>query len=165
MLEVLHDYSDQGIVKHIGFTGHTDAEAMKRAAELYDFEVMMIALNHYVKTGEEQFEEHAVPFAAKKGMGVVAMKVIRPRESVEGLSAEKLIRYALTAEHFSLANIGIDSMEVLKANLDLARNFNPLSPEEMDDMKIALSPFFQHKNVAWMDPAYIDGRPEGYTMA
>ena len=165
VLEVLHDYRDQGIVRHIGFTGHTDAEAMKRAAELYDYEVMMIALNHRVESGDEQFEEHAVPFAANKGMGVVAMKVIRPRESVEGLSAEKLIRYALTAEYFSLANIGIDSMEVLKANLDLARNFNPLSPEEMDDMKIALSPFFQHKNVAWMDPAYIDGRPEGFTMA
>ena len=36
VLEVLHDYKSQGIIKHIGFTGHTSAEGMKRAAELYD---------------------------------------------------------------------------------------------------------------------------------
>ncbi|MFC2116728.1 aldo/keto reductase [Bacteroidota bacterium] len=157
VLEVLHNYRDQGIVKHIGFTGHTDAEAMKRAAELYDFEVMMIALNHHVVTDPQQFEEHAVPYAANKGMGVVAMKVIRPRETVEGLPAEKLIRYALSADHFSLANIGHDSMEVLEANLAIARNFEPLSAEEMNDIQVALTPFFRHENVAWMDPSYIDG--------
>ena len=158
VLEVMHEFREQGIVKYLGFTGHTTAEGMKRAAELYDFDVMMIALNHQVPGGEEGFEEHAVPFAAKKGMGVVAMKVIRPRETVEGLSPELLIRYALSLDHFSLANIGTDSMEVLESNLALIRDFKPLNPEEMKDVQASLEPFFQHKNLAWMDPSYIDGR-------
>jgi predicted aldo/keto reductase-like oxidoreductase len=157
VLEVLHDYRDQGIVKHIGFTGHTDAEGMKRAAELYDFEVMMIALNHHVKISPQKFEEHAVPFAYNKGIGVVAMKVVRPRESIEGLPVEKLVRYALSDDHFSLANIGMDSMEVVKANLDIARNFKPLNETEMKDMQTALTPFYQHKNLPWMQPNYVDG--------
>ena len=157
VLDVLHDYRDQGIVKHIGFTGHASAAGMKRAAELYDFEVMMIALNHYVETTAQSFEDHAVPFAANKGMGVVAMKVIRPRETMEGLSAEMLIRYALSAEHFSLANIGTDSMEVLQSNLALIKDFKSLNPQEIEDLKTALIPFFQHKNLPWMHPDYVDG--------
>jgi len=157
VLEVLHDYRDQGIVKHIGFTGHTDAEGMKRAAELYDFEVMMIALNHHVKISPQKFEEHAVPFAFNKGMGVLAMKVVRPRESIEGLPVEKLIRYALSDDHFSLANIGMDSMDILKANLEIVRNFKPLNETETKDLQTALTPFFEHKNLTWMQPNYVDG--------
>jgi aryl-alcohol dehydrogenase-like predicted oxidoreductase len=157
VLEVLHNYRDQGIIKHIGFTGHTTAEGMKKAAELYDFEVMMIALNHQVKSGEEQFEEHAVPFAAKKGMGVVAMKVIRPRETVAGLDPSLLLRYSLSSKYFSLANIGTDSIEVLDNNLETARNFKPLNKQEIQDVQAALDPFFRHQNVAWMEPGYVDG--------
>ena len=157
VLEVMHKYRDQGIVKHIGFTGHTSAAGMKRAAELYDFEVMMIAMNHQRPERDQPFEEHAVPFAANKGIGVVAMKVIRPRETVEGLGADKLIRYALSSEYFSMANIGTDSMEVLNANLELIRNFTPLDQQEIEETELALHPFFQHKNVPWMHPSYVDG--------
>jgi predicted aldo/keto reductase-like oxidoreductase len=138
VLEVLHSYRDQGIIKHIGFTGHTSAAGMKRVAELYDFEVMMIALNHQVATGEEKFEELPVPFAANKGMGVVAMKVIRPRETVEGLAGSDLVKYALTLDHFTLANIGYDNMKVLKENLAILKEFKPFDKQKMDDLRIAL---------------------------
>ncbi len=157
VLEVLHEYKQQGIVRHIGFTGHASAEGMKRAAELYDFEVMMIALNHYVETTAQPFEEQAVPFAANKGMGVVAMKVIRPRETLKDLDPEMLVRYALSSKHFSLANIGTDSMEVLNTNLALIRDFKPLDHQEMKDLQVVLTPFFQHKNLPWMHPSYVDG--------
>ena len=158
VLEVLHKYRDEGVVRHIGFTGHASASGMKRAAGLYDFEAMMIALNHQVKSGEEDFENHAVPFAAREGMGVIAMKVIRPRESVEGLAPSDLMKYALTLDHFSTANIGTDSKEVLDANLELIRNFKPLSKPEMEKITATLDPFFRHHNVAWMEPGYVDGR-------
>lgn len=157
VLEVMQDYKKQGIVKHIGFTGHSSAEGMKRAAELYDFEVMMIAMNHQRPRNDQPFEELTVPFAANKGIGVVAMKVVRPRETVEGLGADKLIRYALSLKDISIANIGTDSMEVLKENIELIRNFEPLSQQEMKEVELALQPFFQHKNLSWMQPSYVDG--------
>jgi uncharacterized protein len=155
VLEALHKLRDQGVVKHIGFTGHSSAAGMKRAAELFDFEVMMIALNHQAPA--QKFEDQAAPFAAAKGLGVVAMKVIRPRESVAGLDPAKLVRYALGLPPFALANIGIDSLEVLEKNLDLARNFKPLGEAEVKEMQAALEPFFRHQGVAWMRPGYCDG--------
>jgi hypothetical protein len=122
---------------------------------------MMIALNHQVPSGEEKFEELPVPFAANKGMGVVAMKVIRPRETVEGLAASDLVKYALSLEHFNLANIGYDNLEVLKENLAILKEFKPLDEQKMDDLRIALSPFYRHENLPWMEPGYIDGREHG----
>jgi len=165
VLEVLHEYKKEGIIRHIGFTGHTSAEGMKRAAELYDFEVMMMALNHQIKDGTQLFEENAGSYAKGKGMGVVAMKVIRPRETVEGLSADDLVNYALTLKDFHMINVGIDSMEVLKTNMNLVRNFKPLGEEKMEEIRMALIPFYQGRNLAWMQPSYVDGWKEGLHLA
>ena len=165
VLEVLNQYKSEGILKHIGFTGHTTAEGMKRAAELYDFDVIMMALNHQAPDGSQKFEELPAPFAMKKGMGVVAMKIIRPRETVEGLAASDLIRYALSLEEFHMINIGMDSKEVLKANLEILRNFKPLDESRMEELKIALQPFYRGKNLAWMHASYVDGWTGGMHLA
>jgi predicted aldo/keto reductase-like oxidoreductase len=157
VLEVLRRYKKEGVIRHIGFTGHASAAGMKRAAELYNFDVMMMALNHQVSDGTERFEEEPAPFARQKGMGVVAMKVIRPRESVEGLSASDLIHYALTLDAFHMINVGIDNMEVLKSNIELVRNFQPLDEGRMKEIRLALQPFYSGEQLAWMQPGYRDG--------
>ena len=126
VLEVLHQLKSEGVVRNIGFTGHASAEGMKRAVELYDCDVMMMALNHQSTDGTQKFEELPAPLAMNKGMGVVAMKVIRPRETVSGLDASDLVKYALSLEDFHMANIGMDSMEVLNSNLEILRDFTPL---------------------------------------
>lgn len=165
VLEVLHQYKSEGIIKHIGFTGHSTAEGMKRAAELYDFEVMMMALNHQSRDGSQNFEELPAPYAMKKGMGVVAMKVIRPRETIDGLAASDLVKYALTLKEFHMINIGIDSMDILNSNLEIIRNFKPLETQKMEELRLALQPFYHGKNLAWMQPSYRDGWNNGIHMA
>jgi aryl-alcohol dehydrogenase-like predicted oxidoreductase len=165
VLEVLHQYKKEGIIGHIGFTGHATAAGMKRAAELYDFDVMMMALNHQVPDGTQRFEEDPAPFAMKKGMGVVAMKVIRPRETVDGLASADLIRYALTLKDFHMVNVGMDSMEVLKSNLEIIREFEPLDEKRMNEIRLALQPFFYGRNLAWMQPSYFDGWNGGVSLA
>ncbi len=157
VLPVLHDYQKQGIVKHIGFTGHTSAKAMKIAAEKYNFDTMLIAMNHQAN-GAQRFEEQAVPAAGNKGMGVLAMKVIRPRETVEGLVPGEMIRYALSLEHITSAVVGTDSLDVLKENIETIKNFKPLPQQKMDELHVKLSPFYNHKNLAWMQPGYVDGQ-------
>jgi aryl-alcohol dehydrogenase-like predicted oxidoreductase len=165
VLEVLDQFKSEGVVKNIGFTGHASAAGMKRAVELYDFDVMMMALNHQSTDGTEDFEGLPAPLARQKGMGVVAMKVIRPRETVNGLAANDLVRYALTLADFHMANIGIDSMEVLKSNLETLQNFSPLGEEKMEEVRMALQPFYRGKNLAWMHTEYQDGWNQDITMA
>lgn len=153
--KVLSDYKSQGVIRNIGFTGHTSAKAMKLAAELYDFDTMLIALNHQKK--EENFEELPVPFAAKKGMGVLAMKVIRPRETVENLDPKELVRYALSLEGITAAVIGTDSIDVLNTNMAVVKNFKPLSKERMKELHVALEPFYNNQHLPWMKAGYHDG--------
>jgi hypothetical protein len=165
VLEVLDQFKSEGVIRNIGFTGHASAAGMKRAVELYDFDVMMMALNHQSTDGTEDFEGLPAPLARQKGMGVVAMKVIRPRETVNGLAANDLVRYALTLSDFHMANIGMDSMEVLNSNLEILQNFAPLGKEKMNELRLALKPFYRGKNLAWMHAEYHDGWNHDITMA
>jgi uncharacterized protein len=157
VLEVLEQYKKQGIIRNIGFTGHSSAEGMKRVAELYDFDAMMMALNHQSTDGSQQFEENPATFAHQKGMGVIAMKVIRPRESIEGLEASDLVNYALSLNQFHMINVGIDNMEVLKSNIKLVKDFKPLDDQKMKEIRLALQPFYRGRNLTWMEPSYVDG--------
>lgn len=156
VLEVLHQYRDEGVIGHIGFSGHRSGEGMKYAAENFDFDTMLIAMNHWVQWDENP-EKQAIPAAAGKGMGIIAMKVIRPKDTIEGLDVDKLLRYALSLDGISTAVVGTDSVEVLQKNIETIKNFNPLDDEEMESMRLALAPYYQHKNLEWMQPGYVDG--------
>lgn len=156
VLPVLKKYKEEGVIRNIGFTGHTSASAMKLAAEMYDFDTMLIALNHQQK-GNEPFEEQPVPFAAKKGMGVIAMKVIRPRETVEGLDPNELVRYALSLDGVTAAVLGTDSLDVLNQNVATISSFEPLSTEKMKELHVKLDPFYRSNKLPWMQPGYYDG--------
>lgn len=156
VLPVLKKYQEEGVIKYIGFTGHTSASAMKLAAEMYDFDTMLIALNHQEK-GKQPFEEQPVPFAAQKGMGVLAMKVIRPRETVSGLDPDDLVKYALSLKDITAAVIGIDNLDVLNRNIATLQSFKPLSEERMQELRAQLDPFYRSKKLPWMQPGYHDG--------
>jgi aryl-alcohol dehydrogenase-like predicted oxidoreductase len=152
----LQKMKDEKVTKFIGFSGHSNAEAMAAMAGRFDFDTMLIALNHYAdKKGD--MENLAIPRAAEKKMGIMVMKVIRPRENVKDLEVKDLIRYALSLEKPHVAVIGTDSLEVVKKNSELLRNFSPMNPDEMEKIKGTLEPFFAGKNVPWMQPGYRDG--------
>lgn len=159
VLEALHQFKSEGVIKHIGFSGHTSAAAMKRAAELYDFDAMMIALNHHkpYKKPFQAFETLPATYAAQKGMGVIGMKVVRPREKIKSLSAADLIHYGLSLKDFDMINVGMDSIEVVDANVELIKSFKPFDQKKMQAMEVALAPFYQSDSLVWMNPAYRDG--------
>jgi predicted aldo/keto reductase-like oxidoreductase len=156
VLEALHKLKEQKVTRFIGFTGHLSAEAMKATAERYDFDTMLIALNHHTEA-KGDMEKGAIPAAAAKGLGVMVIKVIRPRETVEGIVPEDLIRYALTLEHVTSAAIGHDSLDVLKKNLALLKDFKTMGAAEMGAMTARLDPFFKGDALPWMRPGYRDG--------
>lgn len=157
VLPVLKKFQEEGVIKHIGFTGHTDASAMKLAAEMYDFDTMLIALNHQ-QQGREDFEENPVPYAASKGMGVIGMKVIRPRETVAGINPNDLVKYALSLKGITVPIIGMETQEVMQKNINIIKDFKePLSDEKMKELHVALQPFYKSKKLPWLQPGYYDG--------
>jgi predicted aldo/keto reductase-like oxidoreductase len=157
LYDILLSMKEQGITKFIGFSGHSSESAMTKAVKDYNFDTMLVALNHYSDDGDK-FEEKSVTTATKKGLGVMVMKVIRPRETVAGISAQDLIRYALSLKYVNGAVIGMDNMKVLKENIELLRTFKPLNKERMDEIRMSLVPFYRNKNLEWMQSHYLDGK-------
>jgi uncharacterized protein len=155
-LDALHKIKDQKIARFIGFSGHADAAAMAEAARRHDFDTMLIALNHYEERRGD-LEGGAIPAAAAKKMGVMIIKSVRPRETVAGLAASDLIRYALSLPLVHSAVVGTDGIDIVRKNAALLRDFKPLTPEEMSRLTVKLEPFFAGASLPWMRPGYRDG--------
>jgi predicted aldo/keto reductase-like oxidoreductase len=157
-MEALHELKEQGVTRFIGFTGHASGEALAEAARRFDFDTMLFALNHYAE-GQQDRQERAIPAAVGKNMGILVMKVIRPREEDESMIPADLLRYALSLEHVTAAVIGTDSLDLVTQNAELARNFTPMDGEEMQAIAARLKPVFDSGKLAWMRPGYTDGIP------
>lgn len=158
LIDILHRMKEQGICSFIGFSGHSDAGAMKKMAERGDFDSMLMAMNHWDSGKNPQpRQELAVPAAKATGMGVMLMKVIRPKETIKGIDPKDLVRYALSLKGPDGIVVGMDSLEVVKSNIQLLKEFRPMDEHKMKEMAQQLTPFFDHQNLPWMNPGYCDG--------
>ncbi len=158
LIDILLKLKAQGLTRFIGFSGHTEANAMKIMAEKGIFDSMLIAMNHWNRSSNLQSrQELAIPAARAKGMGVMLMKVVRPRESIKELTSSDLIRYALSLKEADGIVLGMDSMEIVKSNLEILRNFKPMDEIRMNEMAQQLIPYYNHENLPWMEQGYCDG--------
>jgi aryl-alcohol dehydrogenase-like predicted oxidoreductase len=121
-----------------------------------EFDGLLMALNHYDR-GQEPRQEQVLPAARAKGMGVLVMKVIRPREKDPSLTPAELLRYALTLEEPHALTVGTDSLSVLEANVALLRNFQPLPAADMKRIAAAWKELDRAGTLPWVQPGYSDG--------
>jgi len=156
LIDILTRLKSQGVTRFIGFSGHSEAIAMKTMAETGIFDSMLIAMNHWGGSAEKR-QEKAIPAARANDMGVIVMKVVRPRETVKSLAPENLIKYALSLKGPHGIVLGMDSIEVVKSNLAILRNFKPMEEEEMKTFAMQLSPFYKSSHLPWMKEGYHDG--------
>ncbi len=138
--EALVKLKEQKATRFIGFTSHTDGAAAKAAIERYDFDCCMMQLNASKAGG---FEDLALPAALKKSMGIVAMKATA-QEKLLGNGAgkaamEELLRYSMSLP-VAAVNLGMPRFEWVKENVELARTFKPLTPEERKTIQEKTAP-------------------------
>jgi predicted aldo/keto reductase-like oxidoreductase len=156
LIDILLRMKEEGVTRFIGFSGHGDAEALKEMANRASFDSMLVAMNHYSKIKMDR-EDVAISAGKEKKMGVLLMKAVRPKETVPDLSVIDLIRYALSLEGVDALVVGMDSIAVVKSNLELLHNFRPMDAKEKEQMIAALQPFFRSETLPWMQPGYCDG--------
>jgi len=170
VLNVLQKLRDQKVTRFIGITSHTDPTVLKTALERHDFDCTQMALNAALvgmksgKAGMEinpdmkpSFETIALPVANRKKMGVIAMKVFAQEALVGQATPEKLLYYSLSLP-VSLAVVGMPKIEYIEKNVQMAKEFKPLSKDEMQAMSEKLS----EKNKAALDrffAAHVDMCP------
>ena len=159
LIDIVHQMKEQGVARFIGFSGHANAEALKSMADRGDFDTMLMALNHYNQSKNPQPRQALVlPAAKAKGMGVMVMKTVRPRETIKTLDPNELVRYALSLSGPDGILLGMESVAVIDSNLKTLRTFKPLEEQRMKELALDLSPFYRHENLPWMKFGYRDGK-------
>lgn len=149
-LSALRRLKEEKVVRFIGATGHYDPEVLRRAVERVELDTLLVSLNaaqasHPLSMSPGKplaaFETDVLPAARRKGVGVIAMKVMGQGSLVgQGESrarADELIRYALSLPVASL-DIGHTSLEILEGNVAAARRFRPMNGAEMAALRSRL---------------------------
>jgi uncharacterized protein len=135
--EALAQAKQQGKVRLVGFTGHKNpAIHLKMLAHDFPFDTVQMPLNPFDGTFRS-FEERVLPEARKRGMAVFGMKSLGGSgEMVRrgSVTVAQALRYAMSLPVTTTIS-GMNSMDVLKQNLEIVTNFQPMSEHQMAELR------------------------------
>ncbi|MCK4826634.1 aldo/keto reductase, partial [bacterium] len=117
---------EEGMVRHISISCHTDPQILVEAIDRYPFDSALIdvsALSHLMLSFVEEF----VPIANARGVATVGMKVLGIGSLVH--EVERSLRYAFGLP-ISTVIVGMESMAQLEQNLAIAESFVPMTDDE-----------------------------------
>lgn len=121
----------QGKVRYVGFTGHKWPWIhLKMLAYGYPWDAVLMPLS-ILDGSFQSFEQWVLPVLVKRGIAALAMKTRASGEILrQGIAtAEECWRYVAALPVATIVS-GMESREVLRQNLELARTQTPMSPEE-----------------------------------
>jgi aryl-alcohol dehydrogenase-like predicted oxidoreductase len=116
-----------GRVRFVGLTGHHDPAVLVEAMRRFPFDSVLVAINP-ADPRYRPFIPTVVAEARRRGMGVVGMKVLAAGRLVREAPPADLIRYA--AAHADTVIIGCSSVDEVRANLAVTRDFIPMPEPE-----------------------------------
>lgn len=134
-LEGLRRAQREGLVAHIGITGHTRPEVILKALETGEFASILIPvspLDHHVS----DFATEVLPRARAMGVAIAGMKALKGIELATGgkFEPEAYLRYAWTLP-LSTLTLGLRRESEVEPNLAAARAFKPMSAAEREALE------------------------------
>ena len=159
-LRAILELRDEGVCRFIGITSHTYPDVLATALQRHDFDCTQMALNA-AKQGRsrnsreavatppaDSFEAVALPIAIEKNMGVLAMKATG-QETLLGEGSGKsdiarLLQYVWSLPSVTAAVVGMPTLELLRENAAVARNFTPMSVGDMQEYSKEMSDANKH---------------------
>jgi predicted aldo/keto reductase-like oxidoreductase len=140
-IHALIEAQRQGVVRHLGLTGHHDPGVLLEAMNRFPFDAVLIPVN-CADVHRLSFLRQVLPAAARKGMAVIAMKVYSAgllvrRDAPAG--KELILRYALSQPGVSTAVIGCRTPEEVECNARIAQSFEPVFSDDQRLLEDAYS--------------------------
>jgi len=155
-MEALLEMQEQKVVRNLGITGHFRPECLIECIKRHPFDTILMAINaadphHY------SFNEQLLPLAVERQMGIIGMKIpargrilstwtpppIEAQKHMwEGMvlaptpgtiNMREAMYYALSRP-VSTIIIGCDTVPQLEENVQLAREFTPLSDSQVAEL-------------------------------
>jgi aryl-alcohol dehydrogenase-like predicted oxidoreductase len=135
--EALTRAKEQGKVRFVGFTGHKDPDVHLAMLETgFPFDAVQMPLNPFDGTFMS-FEQKVLPVLNRRGIAPLGMKPIGGHgEPVQKgvLTAQEALRYAMSLPVATTIS-GAEEMHILEQNLEIAQNFTPMTPAEMQALR------------------------------
>jgi aryl-alcohol dehydrogenase-like predicted oxidoreductase len=136
-VEALEQAKKQGKARFVGFSGHKDpAIHLKMLATGYPFDSVQMPLNPF--DGQfRSFEQQVLPELNRRGIAALGMKPFQGHGNAikaGAITAEAALRYAMSLP-VATTITGIDQPEILRQNLQIAQNFKPMQPAEMQALR------------------------------
>jgi predicted aldo/keto reductase-like oxidoreductase len=137
VVEALDRAREQGKVRFVGFTGHKDPRLhLEMLAHDYTWDACQLPVNCF-DASFRSFEQRVVPELVRRGIAVIGMKSFggdgRALKAKIVTPADAL-RYAMSLPVATVVS-GIDSLRVLKQNVDIARGFKPMTTREREQLR------------------------------
>jgi predicted aldo/keto reductase-like oxidoreductase len=133
----LREAKKQGMIRHIGFSSHTNTPRLLHVFETGEIDLFMGVLN-FVEKHTYYTETKVLPEARRKNIGIIAMKVFggpERRSTTPRLSSEEdrhtSLRYVWGIPGLAVAIIGLRTPEELRQALAQARTYRPFEPAEL----------------------------------
>jgi uncharacterized protein len=108
---------NEGVVKNIGFSFHKWNDASRKCFDEFDVDAILCVINAARYNGNE---DGLLPLAAKRDVGVIAIKIMGQNALIGNVSGDDLLRFALTLP-ISVANVGIDGYAPLESCVDVGK--------------------------------------------
>ena len=161
-LEALTEAREQKMVRFLGVTGHFRPDPLMEALRRFPFDCILMALSA-ADPHHFSFQEQLLPMAVEKQMGIIGMKIPgrgrllsswtpppieQQKHSWEGvvlapspgtLQMREALYYTLS-HPVSTVIIGCDSTAQVEENVQLAREFTPLSQKQMAALQAKAEP-------------------------
>ena len=136
----------EGKVRFVGFTGHKSPHIHLKMLPVHKWDTVQMPINvcdHFYRS----FAQLVIPAATQQGAGCIGMKSLGGGTKEAGGKIPKAgiatvgecIRFALSQPIGALVS-GIDSMDVLKQNLKIAREYKPFEKAELDALLAKVKP-------------------------
>ena len=128
-IEAFEKARAEKLVRFLGLTGHTDPDVLAAAIRRFPFDAVLMAVNaadpHHLP-----FQKTLLPLAVEKGMGIIGMKIPARGRLLGALTMPEAMRYVLSLP-VSTVIVGVDSIIQLEENVETARGFTPLGPQQL----------------------------------
>lgn len=136
-VEALNKAQRDGKVRFVGFTGHKNPAIHLAMLERgFPFDTCQLPLNCFDGTFRS-FEQRVLPELLRRGIAPIGMKSLggdgrQVKKKV--ITPQEGLRYAMSLPVATTVS-GIDSMKVLRQNLNVAAGFRPMSKRDMEALR------------------------------
>jgi len=142
VLEAFDQAKKEDKVRFVGFTGHKDPEFHLKMLQLgYPFDSVQLPLNPF-DANFYSFEKHVLPEVNRRGMAALGMKCMGGTAwgiKAGVVNAVEMLRYAMSLP-VATTICGMESLDVLHQNLNVVRSFQPMTPHEMEALRVRCAP-------------------------